>query len=235
MARPRTLGDNRGRLEKKMSQALKKKKLMTVEEYLRFEERSKYKHEYMDGEVFRLHDNTNAPQLAGNRVSHVFIVSNISFYLRLALREKKKNCQIGTTEMRVLLRENHYAYPDVFAVCGDVSLAPDIFDTLENPTVIFEVLSKSTEARDRGDKALDYRKLDTLTEYVLVSQDKMRIEQQTRQADGTWQILVFENAKDKIYFASLDCEISVRDIYENINFPPKPNLKLVASNKKNGK
>ena len=214
-----------------MSQALKKRKLMTVEEYLRFEERSKYKHEYMDGEIFRLHDNISAPQLAGNRVSHVFIVSNICFYLRLALRDKKKDCQVGTTEMRVFLRENHYAYPDVFAVCGDVSLVPDIFDTLENPAVIFEVLSKSTEARDRGDKALDYRKLETLTEYLLVSQDKMRIEQQTRQKDGTWKILVFESAEDKIYLASLDCEITTKDIYENIKFPSKPNLKLVTSKK----
>lgn len=208
---------------------------MTVEEYLRFEERSKYKHEYMDGEVFRLHDNINTPQPAGNRVSHVFIVSNISFYLRLTLREKKKNCQVGTTEMRIFLRNNHYAYPDVFAVCGDVSLVPDIFDTLENPAVIFEVLSKSTEARDRGDKALDYGKLDTLTEYILVSQNKMRIEQQTRQKDGTWKILVFENPKDKIYLSSLDCEIIIEDIYENIKFLSTPNLKLVTSNKKNGK
>ncbi len=214
-----------------MSQALKKRKLLTVEEYLRFEERSKYKHEYMDGEIFRLHDNISTPQLAGNRVSHVFIVSNICFYLRLALRNKKKDCQVGTTEMRVFLRENHYAYPDVFAVCGDVSLVPDIFDTLENPAVIFEVLSKSTEARDRGDKALDYRKLETLTEYLLVSQNKMRIEQQTRQKDGTWKILVFESAEDKIYLASLDCEIMTKDIYENIKFPSKPNLKLVTSKK----
>jgi Uma2 family endonuclease len=214
-----------------MSRALKKGKLMTVEEYLRFEERSKYKHEYMDGEIFRLHDNVNTPQLAGNLVNHVFIVSNICFYLRLALRDKRKNCQVGTTEMRVLLRENHYAYPDVFAVCGDISLVPNIFDTLLNPAIIFEVLSKSTEARDRGDKALDYRKLETLTDYLLVSQDKMRIELQTRQKDGTWKILVFENEEDKIYFASLDCEIAVNDIYENINFPSKPILKLVSPEK----
>ncbi|HEY0047856.1 MAG TPA: Uma2 family endonuclease [Pyrinomonadaceae bacterium] len=217
-----------------MSQVLKEKKLMTVEQYLRFEERSKYKHEYMDGEIFRLHDNNESPQLAGNRARHVFIVSNISFYLRLALREKNKNCQVGTTEMRVLLRENHYAYPDVFAVCDELSLVPDIFDTLENPIVIFEVLSKSTEIRDRGDKAVDYRKLKTLTDYILVSQDKMRVEQQTRQTDGTWKLLVFESADDKIYIASLKCEIVIADIYENISFPVKPSLKLVNSKKKNG-
>ncbi len=218
-----------------MTQALaKKKRLMTVEEYLRFEERSKYRHEYMDGELIRLHDNPKSPQLAGNRVSHIFIVSNICFYLRLALRDKNKQCQVGTTEMRVLLRDDHYAYPDVFAVCSDLSLVPDIFDTLKNPCVIFEVLSKSTEVRDRGDKAVDYRNLTSLTDYLLVTQDKMRIERQTRQADGTWAIEVFEKANDKIYFASLSCFIKVEDIYENIKFPPKPHLKLVES-KKNGK
>jgi len=217
-----------------MSQALRKKKLMTVEQYLRFEERSKFKHEYMDGEIFRLYDNTFSPQLAGNRASHVFIVSNICFYLRLALREKNISCQVGTTEMRVLLREGHYAYPDVFAGCGELSLVPDIFDTLENPAVIFEVLSKSTEARDRGDKALDYRKLKTLTDYILVSQNKMRVEQQTRQTDGAWKIVVFENADNKIRFAALDCEIAVADIYENIKFPAQTNLKLIKTKKNNG-
>ena len=214
-----------------MSQGLKKKKLLTVEEYLRFEERSKFKHEYMDGELFRLHDNKNSPQLAGNRVSHIFIVSNLCFYLRLALREKKSNCLVGATEMRVLLRDDHYAYPDVFAVCGEISLVPNIFDTLLNPAIILEVLSKSTEVRDRGDKALDYRKLTTLTDYILVSQDKIRIEQQIRQTDGTWLIRIFENANDRIYFTSLDCDIKVKDIYENIKFPSKPNLKLVETKK----
>jgi len=218
-----------------MSQSLaKKKRLMTVEEYLRFEERSKYRHEYMDGELIRLHDNPKNPQLAGNRVSHIFIVSNICFYLRLALRDRNKSCRVGTTEMRVLLRDDHYACPDVFAVCGELSLVPDIFDTLKNPCVIFEVLSKSTEVRDRGDKAIDYRKLTSLTDYLLISQNQMRLERQTKQADGNWVIEVFEKQDDKIYLASVDCFIEVNDIYENIEFPPKPHLKLVES-KKNGK
>jgi len=219
-----------------MSQtSVKSRKLMTVEEYLRFEERSKYKHEYIDGEIIRLHDSGKEAQMAGNRISHVFIVSNLCFYLRLALQKNGKPCQIGTTEMRVLLRDNHYAYPDVFAVCGEFSLVPNIFDTLENPSVIFEVLSKSTEIRDRGDKAVDYRNLASLTDYILVSQNKMRVEQQTRQGDGTWKILVFEKPEDKIFFASLECDIKVAEIYENIKFPPQPHLKLVESKKKNGK
>lgn len=208
---------------------------MTVEEYLRFEERSKYKHEYIDGEIIRLHNSGKDAQMAGNRISRVFIVSNLCFYLRLALRKNSKQCQVGTTEMRVLLRDNHYAYPDVFAVCNEFALVPNIFDTLENPVVIFEVLSKSTEIRDRGDKAVDYRNLASLTDYILVSQNKMRVEQQTRQDDGTWKILVFEKPKDKIFFASLECGIMVAEIYENIKFPPQPYLKLVESKKKNGK
>lgn len=216
-----------------MGQTARRKRLMTVEEYLRFEERSKFKHEYMDGEVIRLHDSAaKDAQLAGNRINHVFIVSNLCFYLRLGLRGKNKNCQIGTTEMRVLLRDDHYAYPDVFAVCGDVSLVPNIFDTLKNPTILIEVLSASTEVRDRGDKAHDYRNLASVTDYVLVSQHKMRIEQQIRQADDSWKIVVFEKPEDKVVFNSLECEITVADIYENIKFPPKTNLKLVESNKR---
>ena len=216
-----------------MSQSRKKKRLMTVEEYLRFEERSKFKHEYMDGEVIRLNDSTSRDfQLAGNRVSHIFIVSNLCFYLRVELRDNAQNCQVGTTEMRVLLRENHYAYPDVFVVCGEISLVPDIFDTLENPAILIEVLSKSTELRDRGDKAHDYRNMTTVTDYLLISQDKMRVEQQIRQLDNFWKIVVFEKQEDKVFFESLEFEIWVADIYENIKFPPKPNLQLVETKKK---
>jgi Uma2 family endonuclease len=215
-----------------MSLVSKKKRLMTVEEYLRFEDRSKFKHEYMDGEVIRLQDIAKDIQLAGNRVNHVFIVSNLCFFLRLALREKQKQCLVGTTEMRVLLRESHYAYPDVFAVCGELSLVPNIFDTLKNPCVILEVLSKSTEARDRGDKAIDYRNLETLSDYILVAHDKMRVEQQIRQDDGSWKIRIFENPNDKLYLSSLDCEINLADIYENINFPAKTKLKLVKPENK---
>lgn len=215
-----------------MAQTQKKKRLMTVEEYLRFEERSKYKHEYFDGEVIPLHGKSQGYQMAGNRANHVFIVGNIFFRLRLAFQNKETDCQIGTTEMRVLLREGHYAYPDVFVVCGELSLVPNIFDTLENPSVIFEVLSESTEIRDRSDKARDYRKLPSLTDYVLVSSEKMLVEQQTRQIDGSWKIIVFENPSDKVYFYELECEISVAEIYENIKFPPKPNLKLVETKNK---
>lgn len=203
---------------------------MTVEEYLRFEERSKYKHEYFDGEVIPLHGKANGFQMAGNRADHIFIVSNVSFRLRLALQNK--DCLVGTTEMRVFLREGHYAYPDVFVVCGELLLVPDVFDTLENPAVIFEVLSVSTEVRDRGDKAHDYRNLPSLTDYVLISSEKMRVEQQIRQKDGSWKIVVFEKPDDGIYFSQLECEISVAEIYENIKFPPKPNLKLVETKNK---
>lgn len=218
------------------SNSARKKRLMTVEEYLLFEERSKYKHEYIDGEVIRLHESVKEVRLAGNRASHIFIVSNICFYLRLALKENKKICQVGTTEMRIRMRDEHYAYPDIFAVCGELSFVPDIFDTLENPAVIFEVLSKSTELRDRGEKAIDYRNLPSLTDYILVSQNTMRIEQQSRRENGIWNIIIFDKPEDKVFLESLECEISVGDIYENIKFPPKPySLKLVESKKKNGK
>lgn len=215
-----------------MGQTSANKRLMTVNEYLRFEEKSKFKHEYMDGEVFRLQTDTKNVrdfQLAGNRINHVSIVSNVSFFARLALREKRENCLVGTTEMRVLLRDEHYAYPDVFIVCGEPFLVPDIFDTLTNPSVLFEVLSKSTEARDRGDKAIDYRNLSSVTDYILISQNKMRVEQQTRNERESWTIKIFESPTDKVILEKLEIEINLKDIYENIKFPVKPNLQLVAN------
>lgn len=194
---------------------------MTVEEYLRFEERSKIRHEYINGEVFAM---------AGGKRNHSLIASNIGTQLAVQLRER--DCEVHFGDLRVEADEDSYVYPDVTVVCGEVRLVPDIFDTLANPTVIVEVLSKSTEARDRGDKASAYRRLESLTDYVLVSQNRMSVEHYIRQSDGSWKIFEFTEPTDEIVFESINCRLSLTDIYRRVEFPK---LKLVKSRKKNGK
>jgi Uma2 family endonuclease len=104
----------------------------------------------------------------------------------------------------------------VVAVCGERKFYEKQKDTLLNPTVIFEVLSKSTQDYDRGQKFEHYRTLDSLQEYITIAQDRVHVEHHARQNDNRW-LLTEMNAPDAVLrLSSLDCEIALTDVYENI-------------------
>jgi Uma2 family endonuclease len=114
-----------------------------------------------------------------------------------------------------------YTYPDVVAVCGPRQFADDQRDTLLNPTVVFEVLSPSTEAYDRGGKFTHYWGLASLTDYVLVAQDQMRVEHFTRQGAG-WFVTAAVSPDDTVRLDAIDATLTLRAIYTNVEFPPPP-------------
>ncbi|CAN5574994.1 hypothetical protein BH18ACI1_BH18ACI1_20360 [soil metagenome] len=202
-----------------MSQATAEK-LMSVEEYLAFEEKSKIKHEYMDGEIF---------SMAGATRKHNLATTNISTELNLQLREE--NCEIYASDFRVKIRDAHNVYPDVAVACGEI-LTENNDMTLLNPVVVFEVLSKSTEKRDRSDKAEDYFKLDSLKDYVLVSQYRVRIEHFSKQKNNEWNLKIFEDLEDVLELKTINCKIPLKLIYLKLKLT---SLKLVEKKKKNGK
>jgi Uma2 family endonuclease len=111
-----------------------------------------------------------------------------------------------------------YAYPDI-TVCGKPLLADDREDILLNPTVIFEVLSPSTERYDRGVKLQRYREIESLTDYILVAQDQIRIEHYTRGEANTWTLRDYLNAEDFLKIASIGVSVPLAAIYERIEFP----------------
>jgi Uma2 family endonuclease len=195
-------------------------KFISEEEYLALESRSKIKHEYMDGEIISMAEATRR---------HNLLTVNTSAELSLQLRET--DCEVYVSDFRVKVREGHNVYPDVAVACGEI-LTEVSETTLLNPVVIFEVLSKSTEARDRGDKAQDYFRLDSLRDYILVSQNQVRVEHFARQKNNEWILKIYENLEDIVYIESLSCEIRLKLIYLKVNLPP---LKLVGKNKRNGK
>jgi Uma2 family endonuclease len=124
--------------------------------------------------------------------------------------------------MRVKVRATGmYAYPDVAAVCGGSSFEDEHVDTLTNPAVIIEVLSPSTEAYDRGEKFAHYRRLASLQEYVLVAQDKVRIEHFARRNDdsGQWVLTEFSDPNGTLRLASIGCDLALRGIYDRVEFP----------------
>jgi len=197
-----------------------KEDLMSEAEYLIFNEKSKIKYEFMDGEIF---------SMAGATRRHNLATTNISTELSLQLRET--DCEVYAGDFRVKIRDGHNVYPDVAVACGEIEVEGND-TTLLNPMVVFEVLSKSTEKRDRGDKAEDYFRLKSLQDYVLVSQSRVRAEHFSRQKNNEWTLKIYEDLGDIIELKSINCQVSLKLVYLKLKLSP---LKLVERRKKNGK
>lgn len=187
-------------------------KLYSPLEYLALERASEYKSEYADGYI-----------LAMNGVSrwHNLIMGNLAGELRNRLRGRP--CETYISDMRVkVAASGRYFYPDVVALCEEPSFEDDHVDTLVNPAVVIEVLSESTEAYDRGEKFAHYRRLESLREYVLVAQDKVRVEHYERREDG-WLLIELSDPEEELELRSLDCSVGLQEIYERISFASEEN------------
>jgi Uma2 family endonuclease len=181
---------------------------MTPEEYLAKEREAEFKSEYYQGQVYAM---------AGARESHVLIVLNIGAELRHAL--KGRPCQIYPSEMRLHVPATGlYTYPDITVVCGERVFIDSHRDTITNPHLIMEVLSKSTEAYDRGLKFSNYQSIPSLREYVLVSQDLSRVEQFGRQSDQGWRYQATEGPGMRVKLTSIEVELALDEIYSNVEF-----------------
>ena len=182
---------------------------LTPDEYLALERKTTIKSEYRDGSI--------RPMPSSNR-AHNLVNGNICCELHLQLKERAS--EVYACDMRLkVIAAGLYTYPDVLVVCEEPRFEDDSFDILLNPTALFEVLSPSTEAYDRGAKFGYYRQLDTIQEYTLVSQDLMRVEHYLRHKEQ-WILTEFSNPDDVVHLASMDCELPLRDIYERVEFPP---------------
>jgi Uma2 family endonuclease len=158
--------------------------------------------------------------MSGGTLPHAVIIGNCHAALHFALR--KSDCSVVSSDMRVRVApEGLYTYPDVVVVCGEAQLADKHRDTLLNPTVLVEVLSKSTEAYDRGFKSAQYRTIESLQEYAFVSQTEPRVEIYRRQPEG-WLLTESVGLDAVCRFGSLDCEVPLSDIYDKVNLEPTP-------------
>jgi Uma2 family endonuclease len=184
------------------------KTFLTPEQYLEIERKAEFKSEYYQGQVFAM---------SGAQESHVLIAGNAFGELRQQLRQRP--CRVYSNDMRLCVTPaGLYTYPDVTVVCGKPEFLDAEVDTLLNPTVIIEVLSKSTEAYDRGQKFKLYRPLPSLTDYLLLSSREVGAELFTHQTDGQWVLTERDKLEDSIEFKSIDCRLSLADIYEKVDF-----------------
>jgi Uma2 family endonuclease len=119
-----------------------------------------------------------------------------------------------------------YTYPDVMVVCDEVQFDNEEEDTILNPALIVEVLSKSTERYVRGGKFEHYSKLASLQEYLLVAQNRPRLELFTKQGVGRWLLAEFESLDDVVRLTSINCDLALKDVYLKVNLPQAETAKL---------
>ena len=182
----------------------------TADEYLAWESMQPTKHELIDNYIVAM---------AGASRAHSLVVSNITVALGAQLRDKP--CEVHVADMRVQVdQQTNYVYPDVVVVCGEPKFRDDTApETLLNPTLIFEVLSPSTEIIDRNSKLHRYLRLPSLEAYFLVAQDKARIESYMRQGDG-WGYQDWEDLDAAMPINAIDARLSIEDVYLKVQFPP---------------
>jgi Uma2 family endonuclease len=182
--------------------------VFTPDEYLELERQSEIRHEFLDGTVYAM---------SGESLAHSIICFNLAGILHLQLRGT--NCSGLSPNMKVRAGEaGLYAYPDLAVFCGEALFHDRHGDVLLNPTVIFEVLSRSTQTYDRGEKFERYKSIETLRDYVLVSQDRPRLEHFSRRPDGTWSHTELDGADAALALDSINCRVRLADIYDRIDF-----------------
>lgn len=188
--------------------SIAEKPYLSPEEYLKIERASELRHEYYNGEMFAMSGATRAHNLiAGN------------FFAELRMQFRDRDCEVYQADMRVkVVRKGLYTYPDVVAACDQPEFEDDEFDTLVNPRVIVEVLSKSTEDYDRGTKFEMYRRIPSLRDYILVAQDRFHVEHFQRQDGDRWILEDFNATDGTLVIESIECEIPIADIYTKLKF-----------------
>jgi Uma2 family endonuclease len=183
----------------------------SIDEYLSMERQAEFKNEYVDGYIVAM---------AGASEIHNLITTNLAGELRFQL--KGRDCRVYSSDMRVDLRERKlFAYPDVVVVCGESQLSDDRRDNLRNPIVIIEVLSPSTESYDRGVKFIKYRRIESLREYLLVSQSEARIEHYVRQQNDAWILSEALGLEAAIQLPSIGCVLKLGEVYDKVKFDEK--------------
>ncbi|MEZ5351729.1 MAG: Uma2 family endonuclease [Bryobacteraceae bacterium] len=177
---------------------------LTVEEYLAADRVAELPSEYHDGEMF---------QIEAATVVHGRLVVNIG--RRLAEQLESSRCAIAA-QVRVRINATKYAFPDLIVYCGKPATTDAHQDTITNPKVIVEILSPTTEGYDRGAKFDLYRELPSLEEYVLVSQDKQRIETLQRTPEGDWLLKRFEGSETLVAIHALDISFPLGGVYAGV-------------------
>lgn len=179
----------------------------TYEDYLEYELGNPYRHEFYRGSVYAM---------AGSSREHNIITGNI--YVSFRAQMRGRTCMAYQSDMQVgFAGEEACFYPDIAAVCGGEEIEKRKGERLLNPMVIVEVLSRSTESFDKKTKFETYQGLPSLTDYLLVRQDRIHITHHRRESDD-WPSLIYREIMDEIRLPSIGCVLRLADVYDTITW-----------------
>jgi Uma2 family endonuclease len=177
---------------------------LTIQEYLALERQSETKNDYLDGEMFAM---------SGASREHNLVCGDI--FGSLLVQLKGSGCEVYASDMRVRTPDDLLTYPDVVVVCGERRFDDSLVDTLLNPILIVEVLSKTTEAYDRLTKLEHYRTTPSLSEILLVAQDRPRVEHWIRQGDR-WGFEDIQDLEATVELPSIRCTLPLKTAYGRV-------------------
>lgn len=176
------------------------------EAYLEADRKAEFRSEYVDGVVYAM---------SGGSPAHATLILRVGSLLDVALTDRP--CRTSVSDLRLRTgRRNSYVYPDVMVFCSEYELEEGATDIVKNPVLVVEVLSPSTESWDRGGKFARYQAVETLQEYVLVSQDERRVEWFTKLPDGAWRYAVAEGPGAQCRLTGLGVSILLDELYRKI-------------------
>ena len=191
---------------------------LTPEEYITLERKATLKSEYLSGEIVAMSGDSN---------EHNLVTMNTSTALYNQLADR--GCRVYASDMRVGISAGvSYFYPDIAVTCDKPRFEDDVFDTLINPQVIIEVLSTSTENYDRGEKFDRYQQLESLQEYILISQDQIWVERYLRQGEA-WVPSEFSTLEDVLPLVSIDAELPLSQIYRFVELETDTSVQTARS------
>ncbi len=195
----------------------KTKSVFTLEDYLRIDRTEDERYEFLDGEIYAMAGESG--EHGDICVNLAVLIGNQVFKTPCRLRIKDTKVRSGMFPPKRPLVKGMISYPDIVVICGEPEYHDEFRDVVLNPAVIIEVLSESTEAFDRSEKFHRYQLWNpTLTDYILVSQDKPLVEHYIRQSDGSWKYLFYENLEREFTIESIKSRLKLADIFYRVEF-----------------
>ncbi len=184
------------------------KHFYTPEEYLALEEQAEFKSEYRNGEIV---------PMTGGTTNHNQIALNLAASIKIAT--KNQNYRVYIADVRLWIpKYRQYTYPDVMVIEGQPVYTGTSTTTVTNPSLIVEVLSKSTQNYDQGNKFLYYRSIPEFKEYILIDQYQYHIMHYMKTGDGKWMFDEIEGESANLSLETVDFEIALTDLYEQVDF-----------------
>lgn len=195
------------------------KRYYTPEEYLELEEKAEFRSEYRDGDII---------PMTGGTTNHNQIALNIAASLKVTL--KGRNYRVYMADVRLWIpKYRQHTYPDVMIIQGQPIYTGTSTTTVINPSLIVEVLSKSTQNYDQGDKFLYYRSIPEFQEYILIDQYQHHVMHYVKTADGKWVFNEIEGKSTTLSLESIDFQIMLSDLYEQVDFTDANEAKVPNS------